>query len=92
MKTIKQIMEGVTADGQWEVWKRGSKIGSLLGETIGQFDYPQDAAFAARACSSWRAVVEALQVMEQSERWKVLSPDADALRQAQAALAEALKD
>lgn len=93
MKTIEQILEGVTAGGQWDA--EGCFI-AIQSEA--------DAAYAARAARNFPALVKALQNLHYAVASESLNhPDLDvrlaainaahrATIESQAVLTEALKD
>lgn len=106
MKTLDQILEGVTSGGKFEyqilsknefiVAPVGTKKVRLIASLPGMTSEEANFRYIARACSTWPCLVRALEDcvldMDRSERWKISTPAKIALLQAQAVLAEALKD
>lgn len=91
MKTLEQVLEGVTAGGQWK-----SYVGGLYanGYSVDMSPSHPNSAYAARACSNFPALVRALEDMTVlvRELSGLENSQFDRLTTARAALAEALKD
>lgn len=92
MKTLEQIMEGVTAGGKWFLAAQSLGFMALLrpeDKTKWMPVSSTDAAYAARACSNFPALVQAIVGHLNAEDAIQAIKARDKL---EAALAEALKD
>lgn len=86
MRTLEEILEGVTAGGRWK-----SQGGIISGVTIG-FGKVEDAAYVARAARNFPALVRALNLMVSRFPSCDCKNCAEVRALARESMAEALKD
>lgn len=91
MKTLEQVLEGVTAEGKWKASKASKAYKDILNLRAEEIVMPTnaDAAYAARACSNFPALVRVLTDLLDNRPGRYGKWDRD---KAKATLAEALKD
>lgn len=92
MKTLDQILEGVTAGGRWESEQRWLDANRQQLVYFANKQGVEDAAYVARAARNFPALVRALENVLKDARCSSLDHSITTLTEAETALAEALKD